>query len=298
MRTLKTCFLMLALALTGASCLAQTESITIGPGDTLHVQFYDTPDLEQHPRVSDDGNIYLLMLGNIHVAGLSANDAARAIETAFKSKGLMRQPQVVLTIETYATQGVVVTGQVHTPGAFPIATPRSVVDVLALAGGIADDGDRHITIERHTTKERVSYFLSAQPGQALDTAVMIYPGDTIIVPKAPIVYVLGDVGHPGGYVMSSPSSDSKLSVMQMVALAGGTQSAAVPSKTRLLRKQPDGSYQEIPVPLSDMQKGKASDIAMQANDVLYVPFSFLRNFIANQSGGLAGSTASAAIYHF
>jgi polysaccharide biosynthesis/export protein len=294
-RTLKTCLLILSL--TAAACFAQNESLLIGPGDTLHVQFYDTPDLDQHPRVSDSGEINLILLGNIHVTGLSANDAARAIEAAFKARKIMRQPQVILAIETFATQNVTVTGAVHTPGAYPIPTPRSVVDVITMAGGITDDGDRHITIERHGTKEKVSYFLSNRPDQVLDTSVLVYPGDTIVVPKAGLIYVLGDVGRPGGYILDSNDS-ARLTVMQMIAVAGGTLNSAVPSHTRLLRKKPDGSYEVTPVPLSAMQKGKAPDVAMQVNDVLYVPFSYLRNFFASSAGGSAAAISSAAIYHF
>ncbi|AXC13682.1 Capsule polysaccharide export protein [Acidisarcina polymorpha] len=295
MRTLKLCLLVLFIAST--MCYAQNESLLIGPGDVLHVQFYDTPDMEQHPRVSDAGDISLLFLGQIHVAGLSATQAARAIEAAFAAHKIMRQPQVILNVETYATQAVTVTGQVHTPGAYPISTPRSVVDVLTLAGGLSDDADRNITIERRGTKEKIPYFLSNHADRALDTSVMVNPGDTIIVPKAGLVYVLGDVSRPGGYVLDS-NNDAKLTVLQMVAVAGGTLNSAVPSHTRLLRKKPDGSYEQTPVPLGDMQKGKAADVAMQANDVLFVPFSYLRNFLTSGASGVMASTSGAAIYHF
>jgi polysaccharide export outer membrane protein len=291
--------LALLVCLTSAAGLAQKESLLIGPGDTLHVQFYDTPDMDQHPRVSDAGDIDLLFLGKMHVAGLTANDAARAIETEFKAHKIMRQPQVILNIETYATQNVNVTGEVHAPGAYAIATPRSVVDVLSMAGGILDDGDRHVTIERHGTKEKVSYFLSNHPDQVLDTSVLVYPGDTIVVPKAGLIYVLGDVGRPGGYILDGNDAN-RLTVMQMIAVAGGTQNSSLPSKTRLLRKQPDGSYETLPVPLSDMQKGKAPDVALQVNDVLFVPFSFVRNFFVNGTGAgsIVSSATSASIYHF
>ena len=83
----------------------------------------------------------------------------------------------------------------------------------------------------------------------------IFPGDTIVVPKAEVVYILGDVNRPGGIAMVT--NDSKLSVVQAITLAGGTPPNAVPSHARLIRKQADGSHAEIPLNLSAMQKGKS-----------------------------------------
>jgi polysaccharide export outer membrane protein len=93
------------------------------------------------------------------------------------------------------------------------------------------------------------------------------------------------------------SNDSKLSVVQAISLAGGTPPNAVPSHTRLIRKQPDGSHVEIPLQLSAMQKGKAPDMELQADDIVYVPFSYVRN-MAVGAGSLVGATSSAAIYRF
>lgn len=287
--------LLLVLFLATSACFAQKESLLIGPGDLLNVQVFDTPEMNQHPRVTDDGDVSLMFIGKLHLGGLSPSDAGKAIEDALVTKGYMRHPQVEVSVEQYATQNVSVLGQVHTPGVFPIRAPMSVIDVLALAGGISEAGDRHITIERHQTHEKISYYLSNKPDEAIDTSVQVYPGDTVIVPKAGLVFVLGDVGRPGGYAMDN--NDAKLTVLQMVAIAGGTNHSAVPSHTTLIRKQPDGSYVQMSIPLSDMQKGKAPDMALKQDDIVYVPFSYFRSFIANTPSVVA-STGAAAIYHF
>jgi polysaccharide export outer membrane protein len=117
----------------------------------------------------------------------------------------------------------------------------------------------------------------------------------VLVPKASIVYVLGDVGRPGGFPMAT--NDSRLSVLQAISLAGGTLPSANPAKARLIRKESDGNYVEIDLPLSNMQKGKTGDIQAHADDIIYVPFSYIRN-LGMSLGGIISSASSASIYRF
>ena len=81
-----------------------------------------------------------------------------------------------------------------------------------------------VTIERHGTGERVQYFVSNNPEEAFDHSVLIHPGDKVLVPKAPVAYMLGDVTKPGGYAFTN--NKSQLTALQMLALAGGTPPTA------------------------------------------------------------------------
>jgi polysaccharide export outer membrane protein len=276
-------------------CLAQTESLAIGPGDLLHLKVLESPELEQATRVSDAGTVVLILGGKVKVAGLTPAEAAVAIERALVEGHYVLTPHVSVTTEQTATENVTILGQVRTPGSYPIATPRPILDVLALAGGLNDLAQRKVTIQRHASKERVDYVLSNSANAALDANVPVYPGDTVLVPKADVVYVLGDVNRPGGIAIVT--NDSKLSALQALTLAGGTPPNAVPSHSRLIRKQPDGSHVELPLQLSAMQKGKEPDIPLQGDDIIYVPFSYARN-MAVGAGSLVGATSSAAIYRF
>lgn len=276
-------------------CLAQTESLTIGPGDMLHLKVLEAPELEQSSRVSDAGTLTLILGGKVQVAGLTPAEAAVAIERTLVEGHFVLTPHVSVTTEQTATQNVTILGQVRTPGSYPIATPRPILDVLALAGGLNDLAQRRVTIQRHASKERVDYVLSNSANAALDANVPVYPGDTVLVPKADVVYVLGDVNRPGGIAIVT--NDSKLSALQALSLAGGTPPNAVPSHSRLIRKQADGSHVELPLQLSAMQKGKEPDIPLQGDDIIYVPFSYARN-MAVGAGSLVGATSSAAIYRF
>ena len=275
--------------------LAQTESLTIGPGDLLHVKVLEAAELEQSARVTDAGALTLILGGPVYVGGLTPPEAALAIERVLVDGHYLLTPHVSVVMEQTATQNVTIIGQVHSPGNYAIGTSRPILDVLALAGGLTEIADRKVTIERHASKERVTFVVSNSATAALDESVPVLPGDTVIVSKANVVYILGDVNRPGGIAMVT--NDSRLSAVQALTLAGGTPPNAVPSHARLIRKQPDGSRKEIPLQLSAMAKGKQPDIDLQADDIVYVPFSYARN-MAVGAGSLIGSTSAAAIYHF
>jgi polysaccharide export outer membrane protein len=283
---------MVALLLSVCAFAQAPESILIGPGDMLHIQVFDTPELDQHARVTDDGNVPLIFLGDLHVAGLTPEAAARVIEAGLKQKQYLKNPQVTVNIEQYATQGVLVIGQVNKPGSYQIDTSRPVLDVLSLAGGLTDLADRKVTIERHGTGERVQYFVSNNPEEAFDHSVLIHPGDKVMIPKAAVAYMLGDVNHPGGYAFTN--NKSQLTALQMLALAGGTPPTARPAAAKLIRRTADG-YTENLIQLSKMQKGEIPDIQLQADDIIYVPFSYLKNVVAS-SASIVAAAGGAAIY--
>ena len=284
------------LACLGTQSVQAQDSLLIGPGDQIHVQVYDTPEMDQQPSVTDQGYVPLAFIGNVHVAGLTPAAAAKVIEHDLEVKQIMPHPQVMVTVLQFATQEVAVMGQVKTPGSYAIRTPRNIVDVLAMAGGIDPaTANRHISIRRHGTHDLVPFFVSNNPAEAESENVMVNPGDTVIVPKAGLVFALGDVARPGGYVMDN--NQGKISVLELVSQAGGTNHSAVPSHAKIIRKLAGGGYQDIPLQLSKMQKGEIPDQILLPNDIVYVPFSYLRSFIVNTPSVVA-STASAAIYHF
>jgi polysaccharide export outer membrane protein len=284
-------FLLFLLLARTASLPAQKETLLIGPGDLLHFLVYDTPEMELHARVTDAGTVPFNFLGSVKVAGLTPEQAAAEIDRQLVSAGVMRHPQVTVRVEAYATEYVSVMGEVQKPGVYEIDTPHKVVDALALAGGLTAFADRHITIQRFgDSKQKVDYYYSNEGKAALSEDPMVYPGDAVVVSKAPIVYVLGDVLKPGGYPVNT--NDSQMTVLEAVALAGYANHTAAVSKSKLVRKTSTG-VKEIDLPLGAMEKGKTPDVALLPDDVVYIPFSFIRNIGVNGQGILA----SAAIYH-
>ena len=287
------CALLLCLFGFAGALPAQKESLLIGPGDLLHLQVYDTPEMDQRARVTDDGAIPFAFIGDVHVAGLTPAAAAAQIEHRLITNGVMVHPQVTVRVEAYTTQNASVMGQVQKPGVYEIDTARTVIEVLALAGGLTDLADRHITIQRRGAGQpKVDYYYSNAAAAALSDDPMVYPGDTVVVPRVAIVYVLGDVLKPGGYPINT--NNSQMTALEAIALAGYANHTAAVGKSKLVRTTPAGAT-EIDLPITEMQKGKRPDVAVLADDVIYVPFSFVRNLGINGQGILASAT-SAIIY--
>lgn len=266
---------------------ASSESLLIGPGDLLHITVLREAELEQRVRVLDSGEINLALAGRVAVQGLTPAEAAARVAVKYREGNFLLHPEVSVFVEEYATQTVTILGQVARPGTVRLAAPRSLIDVLSLAGGLTEYADRHIVIERSGKDgERVHAFLPNRADDTLNANILIRPGDTIVVPKAGIVYILGDVAHPGGYIMQN---DSQLSVLQAIALAAGTSKTASEKRVLLVRSV-DGQSQSVELPLRDMERGRDPDVPLKANDIVYVPFSLMKNV----SLGLAGITAAAS----
>jgi polysaccharide biosynthesis/export protein len=267
------------------------DSLRIAPGDLLHIVVLRESDLERTVRVRDSGDISLPMIGDVQVRGMNAAEAAAKISQRYLDCQFLKHPDVSVFVEEYATQQVAVLGQVAKPGSFSLAAPRSLIDVLAMAGGLTDIADRHITVERADGAQAAEVFLSNHADDALEANVQIYPGDKILVPRAGIIYVLGDVGRPGGYVMQN---ESRMTVLQAIAMAAGADRTASESHVRLVRNK-DGQFEEQNISLKEMEKGTVPDLLLEPNDVLYVPFNFGKHIVMG-SGSIMASASSALIY--
>ena len=271
------------------------NTLLIAPGDLVHIQVADTPEMDEDARVTDRGMVPIVGIGDVKVAGLTPGDAAAVVHDKLIDGHYLNHPQVSIIVKEFATQQVSVIGEVKTSGSYPIATPRPILAVLALAGGLNPEANRHILIERQGDQQHpLDYYVSNDGMQAIKQQVMVNPGDTIVVSRAGIVYILGDVNRPGGYVMSN--NESQLTLLQGLALAGGVTRAARQGHAHLIRNKPEGGFTDTELSVGDIQKGKQSDLALLPGDVLYLPFSFARNFATTGATSIAASTAGAAIY--
>jgi capsular exopolysaccharide synthesis family protein len=270
---------------------APVESLLIGSGDVISIHVFGEPDLTQTLRVTDAGDVPAVLIGDVHVAGLTPGAAANAIENQLIAKQFLLHPRVNVTVDTFVTQNVSVIGQVKTAGVYPAPTGRTITDVIAQAGGLLDTADRHIVIRRRVSGQEVPFFFTNSANALLANQPLVYPGDTVFVPQAGTIYVLGDVGRPGGYIMNNPKS--QLTALQALAVAGGVHTTARASQARLVRQTDDGSPREIQLALDDMRKGKVPDMVLQPEDILYVPFSYVKNVAVSLPGIIATASASA-----
>lgn len=283
--------LLLLLAAQGAPGQLSSESLRIGPGDVLSVHVFREDNLDSKVRVRDSGAALLPLIGSVPLAGLSASDAAMLIEERFTKQGFLNHPQVSVLIEESAAQQVAVLGEVAHPGTVLLSSPRSLLDVLAEAGGLLRSADRHVTVRRPNGRSVTALIANDTSSYRNSEQVQVSPGDTVLVPRAGIVYILGDVGRPGGYLMQD---DSQLSLLQALSLAAGTTKTAAEHGARLIRKV-NGSATEVSLHLKAVEQGKEPDPALHNNDIVFIPFSLGKN-IALGASSIAASASSAIIY--
>jgi polysaccharide biosynthesis/export protein len=229
------------------------SDLKLGPGDLIHVTVYDMPELEQHVRISDQGNVTLSLIGEVKAAGLSAEDLGREIALRLREGDYAKRPSVTVLVEEYTTQGVTVVGEVMKPGVVPIFSTHNLLDILSDAGGLKDTASTEILIRRKGNDGEPERIQLGRDRASLAGAVAkVNPGDQVIVPLAGIVYMLGDLNRPGGYVMSE---NGKITMLQALAMAGGTTRTAAENGTRLLRPTANG-YEEKTISLKNIMLGK------------------------------------------
>lgn len=271
---------------------AHDALIRIGPGDLLQITVFDIPELTQTLRVSDRGDVSPQLAGTLHLAGLTPPEAQALIETTLKERNLVRDPHVTVLITEYVTQGVSVVGQVQKPGVYPALGRRTLLDIVSEAGGITPSAAHEATIQRHNGGAVLRASLDDDPGELLAANVEIQPGDTVIVPKAGIIYVLGDVGRPGGFAIQNNGS---VTLLQALALAGGINRTAAYGKARIVRKSSSG-FSAIAIDFKRIAAGKQFDMVLQPNDVVYIPPSALKSALQRTPEILQAAASSTAIY--
>jgi polysaccharide export outer membrane protein len=270
-----------------------SPALKISSGDLLEISVFDAPELTQQVRVGSDGTAGLALLGNLSLAGLTGQQASEKIATELRDRKLLLHPQVSVLIKEFASQGVSVMGEVKQAGVYQILGPRTVLDVLSMAGGLTSAADSRITIKRRdNAQESVLVKLkSDDPKASLANDVQIYPGDLVLVPRAGIVYVLGDVNRPGGFVMQD---NGRMTVLQALAQAGGANRTAALNNAVWLRRTGE-SFARSELALGKISRGQENDVELHANDVIFVPNSRWKNALQN-TRSIAESVGSASIY--
>ena len=236
----------------------------------MEITVFGAPDLSTHARVENDGNILLPLVGFLSVAGDSSNQAGQKIEQSLREARLVKNPRVSVYVKEYTSAGISVVGQINKPGVYPALGPHRLFDVLQAAGGISDKAADSVSISHRDDPEHpITLTLSKDPVQMARNNVDLQPGDTVVVPEAGIVYVLGEVNKPGGFVMNSSGG---ITVLQVVAAAGGPTRMASYGGVKIIRRTPSGLH-EVAVPLKPLLNAKVPDLPIQAGDILYVPSS-------------------------
>ncbi|MFZ0637716.1 MAG: polysaccharide biosynthesis/export family protein [Candidatus Acidiferrales bacterium] len=295
--------------------------MTIGSGDVLHIDVFDIPELSRDVRVGDTGDISLpLIPGRVHVAGLTTFELEAKLEDLLVENGLVTHPQVSIFVKEQISQPVSVVGAVGHPSVYQIVRPTTLIEILANAGGITDDAGAFVMVTRGalyaqpvlpptppppngggqdppeangptTTVRLRDLLVSGDPTFNLE----VYGGDAISVPKSGIVYVMGAVAQPGGYVLESRGDH--ITAMKAVTMAHGFTGTAKANSAVILRQDPKtGVKTEIPCPLKKILARKVDDIPLQAGDEIYVPDSPGKRALARAGEAAVFVGTAAAIY--
>lgn len=250
----------------GLASGAAAEAVRAGPaltlrnGDAITVQVYGRPELAVATTVADDDTITVPLVGNVPVAGLSPARAGQRVGTAYRQGGFLLDPQVTLSLAQSRGNQVSVLGAVKTPGRFPIEPRTTVLDVLAQAGGITENGAGMVVLLRPDQTGKVTRYAIDLKG--LSTSSLPVPtlalrgGDSLFVPPAEQFYILGEVKAPNMYRL-----EPGMTVVQAISRGGGITPRGSSSRVEIKRRKADGSYVTGSATLGDR---------LQADDVVRV----------------------------
>lgn len=231
----------------------------LGADDLVRVTVFEHPDLATVARLGEDGTLNFPLIGAVRLGGLTEREAEARIATALADGGYVREPQITLLVEQYRSQEIALLGRVNRPGKYPLTSQTTLVDAIALAGGVAPGGsERVVLIQRadgQETRQTVDLRALLTAGN-VGAAPALAAGDVIYVPPAEMVYVYGQVQRPGAFAL-----EPGMTVMQALALAGSITPRGTESRLQVRRAGPDGAIKALRVKPTD---------TLAPNDTLYV----------------------------
>jgi polysaccharide biosynthesis/export protein len=264
--------------------------LVIGAGDEGDVSVDGKPEMTQHVRVSSGGDISLPLIGRVVIAGLTSEGAQALIEKKLLDGGFLTNPHVTLLIKEYSSHTITVIGEVNKPGTYSALAVHRLCDLFTTAGGLTQRAGSTVTIgHRGQGEEPEVITLSSDPVISSQHNVELRLGDTVVVSRVAVVYVLGEVVKPGGFVMEG---QPEVGATDVLAMAGGPTRLAVLEKVTLIRKYEKG-IENRTIDLKKIFAAKAADIPLRADDIIFVPSTRGKaaerstNSILSMIGGLA-----------
>jgi len=250
----------------------------IGPDDLLSISVLESADLSRDVRVASDGTIGLPLLAeHPHVAGLSLREAEGLLKKKYQESAILKDPNITITLKELESKPVTVTGSVRQPGVFQVSGQVRLLRLISLAGGLSDGAGTTIQIiheDKPGTSDPITQVSTTGLMQGVpDANVSVRGGDTVNVLPAGAVYILGAVNRPGRYLL--PSDTQQTTLLNVLALAEDLKRTAKPANAVLIRKkgQSAAEVEQIPVDLKKILAHQEPDVAVRANDVLFVPDS-------------------------
>lgn len=261
------------------------DEYRLGPDDQIVINVMFSEELNYKTvRIDSSGYINIPFAGRLRAATLSVRELER--DLSFKLKPYFESPSVVVNVAEFGSKPISVLGEVHNPSVLQLRGPRTLLEILSASGGLTSEAGSRLIITResawgplplpHPRVDPSGNFSTAEVDLSALLAgtstqnILVCPNDTITVPRAKLIYVMGEVHKPGGF----PVHDTETaSVLQMVAMAEGPTETASAEHARILRLQPDAQREEIDVNLSKIIARRDPDVVLKPDDILYVPNS-------------------------
>ncbi len=300
---------------------ADVAEYTVSPEDLLDINVMDVPEVSRTYRVSSNGYLTLpLLKGPVLAEGQSLEQLAHLIADRFREAGMLNNAQVSVSLKETRLHTVLVSGEVKSAQAYPLYGPTRLIDILVKAGGVTAASGDNVIVTRGEAGVRADAAERARSGtpnlsangrsftlnirKLVDTGddqainILMYPGDRVMVQRAEMIYVLGAVARPGGYVLSD--TRQHVTVLKALAMAGDVNNIAKRSKIMVLRKDPASPSEkrlEITVNYTAMARGKVDDMRLIPDDILFVPeSSALKAIHASTTAAVAvASTGGSAL---
>jgi polysaccharide biosynthesis/export protein len=275
------------------------SAVRIRTYDVLRISVFDVPELSGDFTVDPNGSVSLPLVSRpIYTRGLTPAALSRAVSQELRAEGLVSRPEVTIEVKKSRLHAVVIGGAVKKPQVYPLFDHIALLDLLAEAGGLSSDAGDAVVVTRGQSQNgfepgvrdgdqgfsgppcvrrppvRLSISLkrlleNRDPNLNLD----LYPGDTVTVERAGVVYVVGAVHRAGGFPLTS--GNEQMTVLKAIALAEGLTSTAIRKRSLIIRQDPNQPRErhEVALNLSRIFAGKSPDPLLRANDILFVPDS-------------------------
>jgi polysaccharide export outer membrane protein len=282
----------------------------LGPNDQISLSVPNLDEMSGKPtRIDMDGEINIPIAGHIRAAGLTAGQLETEIETLLRNQ--LNKPHVIVSISEFRSQPVTLLGAINSPGVHQLEGRKTLFEMLSLAGGLRSDSGNTVKITRELKWGRIplpnakddstrQYTVASVSVKSIinstDPAenIVIKPNDIITVSKADLIYVIGSVKRPGGYVLGQ---DESMSALQVLSLAEGLDKTAAGAKATIMRTTPgSGNRTEIRINLSKLMAGKVPDLQMKSDDILFVPNSAAKTVLTRGSEAAIAVGTGIAIY--
>ena len=325
------------LRLSGGSANASTDDYRIGAEDLLEISVLEAPELDRTVRVPANGQISLPLIGSSQAAGLTSRELEVVIQELLR-RNYMKDPHVSVFVKDMQSHPVSVFGAVKKPGVFQIRGTKTLVQMLSMAEGLADDAGDTVIVMRDGGSATMSPAavgapdvspatpadppakssqasamqlppMAAPAGKSVEINLKdlldsgdprynapVYPGDVVKVSRAGIVYVIGGVTKPGGFLLKT---NENISVLQAIALAEGLTHTSAGKRARIIRTDAaSGTRKEISINVNRILAGREPDPLLRPKDIVFVPNSAAKAALYRSTEGLTSIVGSAIIYRW